>query len=312
MEDLGGPVRVLVAEDSETVRRLVGRLLARAGFEVIEAVDGIEAIRRCALDRPHVVVMDLEMPLCDGLTALDRIRRDPALADTQVILLTSTQDPQIARDALARGAVDVVRKPCHPGELVSRVERAAASFAAVAELRRRTATDELTGLPNRRGVEAVLAGLAAPYGEAVGLLLLDIDHFKAVNDTWGHVVGDGVLREVARRLDLAADPCTAARWGGEEFLVAGALRGHDELAGVAERLRAAVAAAPILVRSGPAGGLEVRVSIGAVLATRPSVADGSALAAADTALYEAKRTGRDRAVIATLTPDPGPEAALAP
>lgn len=290
----GGPRRVLVAEDSATQRRLLRRILERADFEVCEAVDGLDAITRCALDRPAVALLDVDMPGCDGLTVLRRLKGDPALADIQVVMLTAERSPATAAAGLAAGAADYVRKPCHPAELVERVRRALAGRQAIDDLRRRTATDELTGLPNRRGMESFLAGVGAHGSAGVGLLVVDVDHFKAVNDRWGHGVGDVVLRTVAARLARAWPPFAVARWGGEEFLAAGPATALDELVEVAERFRSAVGVHPIVV-PGDLPPLPVTVSVGAVLVDREGL-DAGAVDAADRALYEAKESGRDRVV----------------
>jgi len=293
VNDEAGQWRVLVAEDSATVRRLVGRILARAGFAVVEAEDGLDAVMRCALDRPDVVVLDVEMPRCGGMEALRQIKGHPDLAETEVVLLTGRQDPSDARAAFAAGASDYIRKPCDPGELVERVRRVAEARAARRELRDRSTTDELTGLPNRRGIEALLGALSLPTATAVGLLLVDIDHFKAVNDQWGHAAGDEVLRCVAARLGRAWPLFTVARWGGEEFLAAGPVLDAGELLTVAERFRLAVADAPFT-----AGGvtLRVTVSIGAALGRRGEP-ESAAVAAADEALYRAKEAGRNRVML---------------
>ena len=283
-----------MVEDSGTVRRLVSRILTRAGFVVTEAADGLEAVLRCALDRPDVVVLDVEMPRCGGLAALQQIKADPGLADTEVLVLTSRQDPADARAALAAGASDYVRKPCDPGEIVQRVRRLAEARTVRQELRTRSSTDELTGLPNRRGVETLLRALTVPESAFVGVALVDIDWFKRVNDQWGHVIGDQVLRAVAARLSGAWPVFTVARWGGEEFLAIGPVKDEGDLTDIAERFRVAVSVGPI--DAAPAR-LLVTVSIGAAVLSRGEGVD-TALEAADAALYEAKRQGRDRVMVA--------------
>ncbi|HVW31400.1 MAG TPA: diguanylate cyclase [Acidimicrobiia bacterium] len=253
----------------------------------------------CVLDRPDVVVLDLEMPRCGGMDALRQIKGDPDLADTEVVLLTGHRDAAGARAALAAGASDYIRKPCDPGELVERVRRVAEARSARRELRTRSSTDELTGLPNRRGIQPLLSGLILPATTAFGPLLANIDHFKAVNDEWGHAASDEVLRAVAARLSRAWPLFTVARWGGEEFLAVGPVLGPDELFEVAERFRLAVAATPVTLAGGPA--LAVTVSVGASLVERDGP-ESAAVAAADEALYRAKATGRNRVVVARQAP----------
>lgn len=288
---------VLVADDSVTVRRLLSRVLRRAGFEVIEAADGVEALVLVLTTRPVVAVLDHEMPGCTGMEVLRRLRTMDEVG-TAVLLLTGTEDRRVAAEALEAGAVDFVRKGCPPAELVARVRKAVEMHRLIADLDRRSSTDPLTGLPNRRGVEAVLAALAGPAGTHLGLLLVDVDRFKSVNDDHGHEVGDLVLQSVATRLAAAAAPFTAARWGGEEFLAAGRCIGWDELGWIGERLRMAISATPIRVASaGFEETLSITVSVGgALLADGADVAE--AIGVADACLYAAKASGRDRVVLA--------------
>jgi two-component system cell cycle response regulator len=158
-------------------------------------------------------------------------------------------------------------------------------------------TDALTGLHNRRYMEAHLGNLAqrAVHSErTMALLMIDIDHFKRVNDTYGHPVGDKVLRAVAERLQASLRPFdTVARWGGEEFMVV--MPEADEKVGrmVAERLRAAVEAAPIAV-DGIGEPLHVTVSVGAAAAGAKGFVPDELIRAADAALYRAKESGRNR------------------
>lgn len=289
---------VVVADDSTTVRSLVARLLTRAGFHVVEAVDGLDALAKIVLERPHLAVLDLEMPHCSGLEVLHRTRSEPELAGIPVIMLTASVDRTAAARALAAGAADYVRKPCDPAELVARVRRVADIRTHLDDLDRRSSTDPLTGLPNRRGLEPVLASLRGPVGSETAVIVVDLDHFKLVNDRMGHDAGDVVLRTVAGRLAGVAAPMTVSRWGGEEFVVVGRCAGRDGLVDVAERMRATVAATPITFEHrDELATVPVTVSVGGVLIGPDGDVD-RAFARADAALYEAKAAGRNRVVIA--------------
>jgi two-component system, cell cycle response regulator len=285
---------VLVADDSRSIRSWLARHLD-AHFTLVEACDGAEAVRLARTSRPDVVLLDVDMPVLDGHQALAAMRADGELADIPVVFLTGRSTTGDVVEGLALGAVDYLRKPCEPEELIARVrgalrlkERQDALRDENAALEAASATDELTGLGNRRALTARLAGLLADgrrAGQPVAVLVVDIDHFKRVNDTEGHLVGDEVLRGVASRLRSSVrDDQVLARWGGEEFVVASP-------ASVAERLRAVIAWEPVRVPGGR--GIPVTVSIGYAA----GLADADVLLRdADTALYTAKATGRDRCV----------------
>ena len=162
-------------------------------------------------------------------------------------------------------------------------------------------TDPLTGAANRRHVDDVLSVVLATEGEAVGVLLLDIDDFKVVNDRHGHRVGDEVLVEIVARLERAARPeDVVARWGGEEFLLV--CRSHDEEStrAVAERIHAAVSERPFRTTVGE---LPITISIGAVASHGLAQSPDPLIDAADAALLEAKRTGKNRTVIGSRPRD---------
>ena len=163
------------------------------------------------------------------------------------------------------------------------------------EIDRASRTDALTGAANRRhAAEALATELAA--GRPLGVLLLDVDHFKRVNDTYGHAAGDDVLVEVVRRASEAVRHSDlVGRWGGEEFIVLTDAADADVLARLGERVRAAVAAGPVAAGDER---IRVTVSIGAAIAGVPAPSADALVAAADAALYAAKDAGRDRVVLA--------------
>jgi diguanylate cyclase (GGDEF)-like protein len=297
-------VTVLVADDSLVIRAVVRSHLEEEGYTVEEAPDGVAAVERCLSVRPDVVLLDIEMPGLDGYQVLARLKADDAVRDTPVVFLTSRTGMADVVAALKAGAHDYLRKPFEPPELVARVAAAAQVKKLQDELRRRNAEldrltriDALTGLFNRRHLEEELVrqyAVARRGGAPVSVLLLDIDHFKRVNDTYGHPAGDAVLQEFAHRLrDAVRAIDTPGRWGGEEFLVV--LPGADSAAAltVAERIRRSTAAAPVVVAGTP---IPIRVSGGC--ATGPLDNPDIQVSQADSALYEAKLSGRDRVLAA--------------
>ncbi|MCW2616237.1 MAG: response regulator receiver modulated diguanylate cyclase [Frankiales bacterium] len=299
------PVTVLVADDSAVVRSLVRVELEDAGYVVVEAVDGAEALRMVAEHAPSVLLLDVEMPVLDGFATIVALKSDPATADLPVVFLTGRSDTGDVVEALRLGAHDYLRKPPETAELLARVSAAAEVTGLRRELRRRTEeldqqarTDHLTGLHNRRHLEEHLDALvtgARRHRHPFSVLLVDVDHFKRVNDTAGHDTGDRVLAGVSRRMAaVVRTEDVLGRWGGEEFLLLCPFTDLEGAVVLAERLRAAVAAEPV-------EGLAVTVSIGGSVLIRPGDDDrGALLRAADAHLYRAKGAGRDRCEVAVL------------
>ncbi len=294
---------LLLIEDSAVQRAAIREPLAATNlFDTIyEAEDGAEGLR-LLMARPYsMVVCDVEMPTLDGEKLLLTARQQPG-GGPPFLMLTGLRDPSRRAALLRNGARDVIGKPFDPRELVARVElhleivrlqcELAEKNAALAEL---ASTDGLTELPNRRKLNESLAlewKRAERYGHPLSVVIGDIDHFKRVNDEYGHPVGDRVLREVAatiRRQVRATD--VAGRWGGEEFLAVLTAPLQGAIA-AAENWRSAIAALSLDVAG--RGAVRVTISLGAAQRTLQMSGPDELIAAADAALYAAKRAGRDR------------------
>jgi two-component system, cell cycle response regulator len=296
--------RILVAEDSALLRRMIGDVLRSHGWEVLEAADGASALTMARAENPSVLLMAREMEGLDGMAVLDALRADPRTTDMPVVFVTGHTDARDLAEGLERGAHDYVRKPVDPVELVARIRTALRLRSLLDELARRNAeleqlarTDVLTGLANRRHADDVLRATIASarrHGRTLSAVLVDIDRFKSVNDVHGHAAGDAVLREIALRLaDGLREEDLAARWGGEEFLLL--LPDSPDAAVVCERLRASIAERPVNVH----GLLELRISASFGWAPWSGEETGEALVGrADVALYAAKAGGRDRTILA--------------
>jgi two-component system cell cycle response regulator len=233
----------------------------------------------------------------DGHATLIEMRADRDLQSLPVLFLTARTGGADLAAGLELGAQDYLRKPCDAAELTARVAMALRAKAQADAIARHSTTDVLTGLGNRRQMDETVAELTAMHdpGAAVTVIMLDVDHFKAVNDTYGHAVGDVVLKIVAGRLRGALDKgVSVARWGGEEFVVVAVGLGGAQAHALADHVRQAVSHTPF--STGVDQTIIVTVSAGCAIA--PLSAFSAALEAADGALYEAKRAGRNCVVVA--------------
>lgn len=294
---------VLVADDSRLVRRIIAGCLTEAGHQVAEADNGAVALamlERCAFD---VVITNLNMPELGGLGLLETVRQRRLGAE--VVILTGADGMESAVKALRLGAHDYLLKPpARLEEVVLTVERALEkkrlrdeNARLLRELAALSRTDFLTGLPNRRTLDESLAReltRTQRYGTPLSVAMFDLDHFKKVNDTHGHHAGDAVLREFAKLAqETFRDADAVYRFGGEEFAL---LLPHSDLEGAriaCQRFVERVAKAPFHTGSGT---LSVTCSIGLTTVRASDKNPAELLARADRALYQAKKTGRNRVV----------------
>lgn len=292
--------KILIADDSLTVRAVIRNDLEDEGYQVDEALDGVGAVERCRQDPPDVVLLDVEMPGLDGYEVLASIKNDPDLKDIPVVFLTGRSEMDDVVAALRGGAHDYLKKPFETPELLARVGSALQVKRLQDELRLRNAeldrlsrTDPLTGLYNRRHLDEQLERLhndSVRHQDTLCVLLLDLDHFKQINDTFGHPSGDQVLRLFADRLrrELRAGD-VAGRWGGEEFLIILPRTDHQDGCVLAERVRSATSSELMV-----ADGHQIDVTISGGLAVGPADSITTVIELADSCLYQAKAAGRNR------------------
>ena len=284
---------VLIADDSATVRALVRLELELAHYAVIEADNGHDAVAMAKANDVSVILLDVQMPGLDGHGALSALKGDARTRDVPVVFLSGSGTSADLVAALQEGAHDYLRKPPEPAELLARVSSAFRMKQLQDQLRDRAAeldsisrTDHLTGLHNRRHAQEHLQSVLAAakrHHLPLSLLLLDVDHFKQVNDTRGHAGGDDVLFEVAQVLSREVrTEDVVARWGGEEFVVIASHADVEAAQHLAERLRLAVEQS-----------CGVTISIGGASV----VGAGDLLPVADRNLYAAKDAGRNRCVV---------------
>jgi two-component system cell cycle response regulator len=294
---------VLIADDDPESIDLVGTILASEGHHLLSATHADEVLRQARLHQPDLILMDLEIPGMDGLSVAQALRHDPRTQHIPVIFVTASTALENKLRALREGANDYITKPYYREELLARINVALRLKALQDALRERNqllaelAThDELTRLYNRRHLVQRLSEevpRAKRYRLPLSCLLLDLDHFKRVNDTYGHPAGDAVLRQIASILRSSVRSVdVVGRYGGEEFLIILPQTGAEGARVLAERIRQRVEQEPFDI-----GGQTIHctTSIGLAAASDGEVPDADDLIAeADRALYHAKAMGRNR------------------
>jgi diguanylate cyclase (GGDEF)-like protein len=294
---------VLVVDDEPDKRLLLAFALENEGYEVYTAADGVAGLAAVELHQPDLIVTDVMMPRMDGYEMIRRVRANPQTKFIPVIIQSAARvEGRDVRLGSELGALGYLTDPTDLDLLRARARTLLELKQYLDSCQEAAFTDHLTGLANRRRFERQLEREVARterYGRPFCLLLVDIDNFKGVNDTYGHDAGDEALRRVANVIQSGTRGIdTGARIGGDEFAVI--LPETDLVHGleVAERLRAAIAALDL----GPAG--RITASLGAAELPACTRTGEELRAAADAALYEAKRGGRDRAATAPVLENP--------
>ncbi|MBL8566585.1 MAG: PleD family two-component system response regulator [Hyphomicrobiaceae bacterium] len=299
--------RVIVLEDSAIEQKKMGDTLSAAGNIVIGAATTAEANAAALQSPPDLFIVSLGLRQEDALRFCSHLRSNEATRHLPVLLVISDTDIARLAKGLDIGVNDYITRPYDRNELLARVrtqvrrrrfqDRLRANYQRGLEM---ALTDSLTALYNRRYMVTHLPGVMAQMQAAdkpLALFMIDIDHFKRVNDSYGHPTGDAVLRAVSRRIvDTVRQVDTVARMGGEEFLVVMPDARPDVALKVADRLRQAVADEQVPDARVPGGKLSVTVSVGVALA-RPEDTPDNLIARADAALYRAKQDGRNRVVM---------------
>jgi diguanylate cyclase (GGDEF)-like protein len=287
-------------EDDMTSRLMLGATLKKLGHEVTATSDGREAWD--ALDKEHfpLILSDWMMPNMDGVDLCRLTRAESRPQYTYIILMTALSGKTNYLEAMAAGADDFITKPYDEEQLAARLHVAQRILALLEKLRSQAMFDELTGLLNRAAIIESLSqelDRGARDGKQLGVVLLDVDHFKGVNDIYGHAVGDAVLKEVAGRLKNSLRVYEkVGRYGGEEFLVVAPDCNGCSVVTLAERVREWISGAAI--NTGYEA-LPMSCSLGTAVSDAATKEDADAIIArADAALYRAKANGRNRTELA--------------
>jgi diguanylate cyclase (GGDEF)-like protein len=307
-------MKVLIADDDPTSRWLLEKAVQGFGHQVVSACDGAQAWERFLQDGFHFVITDWVMPGCDGLELCRRIRQAARADYVYIIMVTSSGSPDDLITGMSAGADDFIVKPLNGRELQVRMRAAERILNLQRELRQKneeletvnarlhcvSRLDALMQIGNRLAFEETLADFhhrALRYGEPFGVVMCDVDHFKAYNDSHGHPAGDEVLREIAAAIRSSLRTSDRAfRYGGEEIALLLPEQSFPETLVLAERLRATVESLQ-LPRADLGNGAVVTISCGVSACPGDSLPipdRDTVLAWADQALYTAKALGRNR------------------
>jgi diguanylate cyclase (GGDEF)-like protein len=303
-------VEILIAEDDLVSRKLLKATLEKWGYDVVACADGKEAwdiIQKG--DAPKLLILDWMMPEIDGVELCSRLRKMQSTEYQYIILLTARVQKEDVVTGLDAGADDYITKPFDKQELQVRL-RAGRRILDLQEqlllaqdkLREQAIHDPLTGLLNRRAIQERLENELSRIRREnipISVVMLDLDRFKNVNDTYGHMAGDFVLRQVSSRMvSVIRDYDTVGRYGGEEFFLI--FPGCDQkmVVDLSERIRSSIADIPMNTSEGV---FSITASLGtATLIDSVEITPDDLIAAADAALYKAKDNGRNRIESAPL------------
>lgn len=294
-------MKVLIAEDQIQTSKILAGLLDSWGYEVFVVHDGKAALDALqAINSPRLALLDWQMPGLDGIEVCRHVRSQADSPYTYLMIMTGQGGRQQMLEGLEAGADDFLSKPVDDAELKVRLAAGRRVISLQEQLRDLATRDALTTLWNRSAVLNLLnneLSRGGREGKPAGVILADLDHFKRINDTLGHLAGDHVLREVSRRMLTSLRPYDLiGRFGGEEFLIV--LPGCDRLTTyrLAERLRVSVSEEPFVWEGEP---LDITLSLGVAAWLGGQQANAiELLRTADEALYQAKRSGRNQTVLA--------------
>jgi diguanylate cyclase (GGDEF)-like protein len=312
-------LRILVVDDERSILMLLQHLLIKMGHTVVTAKNGLEGLGKVADFKPQLIITDWVMPEMDGIEFCKALRQNPAAKNIYVVIVTAQVSTEQLVEAFEAGADDYINKPLNFKVLAARLRagqrvvqlqedlefdrRQLRKFAAELEasnqhLQQLALTDVLTELPNRRNANEQLDrewAIAERTGRPLSCMMIDIDYFKLINDTYGHNVGDDVLKQLANILrSTVRKQDMVCRLGGEEFLVICPDSPPENAFQYAERLRLSVAGSTIHSEASP--NIRITVSIGLAYKNPELSSVDMLLQLADRRLYAAKAAGRNKTV----------------
>jgi two-component system cell cycle response regulator len=309
---------ILLVEDNKAQATIISDCLAKSGYRVVHVDNGMSAIKVAKSEKVDLVLLDLILPDLEGKEVCRWLKLNPDTKNIPIIMLTAKGESNDKVAGLEAGADDYLQKPFDENELNARIYARLRVKLQQDELQQKNRDletmltqvealaimDSLTGLFNRRRFEAILSSefkKSVRYLQPLSCMMIDIDHFKEINDQYGHQAGDEVLQEVARLIQSSIrEVDTPARWGGEEFVVVSPNTSQGNAIRAAERILKSISS-QAFASLGPHQRLSVSIGIAGIPA--PDIQTPERLLhAADLALYQAKRKGRARIEISGETP----------
>ena len=293
---------ILVVDDIKSNLQIIGEILDDAGYATTFATSGKQALERIFVADPDLVLLDLMMPDMNGLKVCEILNKDSSYQDIPIIFLTASNEQNHLLQAFEKGAVDYIVKPFNSRELLARVKtHLELKYTrdelkkALAELEKLATTDPLTGIANRRHLLTLGErefSRVCRYDRPFSILMLDLDRFKNINDTYGHAIGDEVLKKMAEvTLSVLRTVDYFGRFGGEEFVILLPETNMKDAIEVAERIGHKIAAMQFIHLEQT---INITTSIGVATYQIGDTTIDNILRRADEALYQAKRLGRDR------------------
>jgi diguanylate cyclase (GGDEF)-like protein len=295
-------ITILVIDDDASIHTAVERRLEGVVDQVLKADSPTKGLRIAIQEKPDVILLDINMPQIDGFKVCRNLQENPTTHDIPILFLTADDNPANLAKALDAGGSDYISKPFNAIELEARVRVALRTKRMVDLLQEKARIDALTGLNNRAAMDDALAAATSAFqrtGHSVALLMIDLDHFKKINDSYGHGVGDDVIRKVGASIRAGCRPYDmACRFGGDEFGVIVAENDTACAEQISKRILGQIG--NIKIR---AGGDEIKVICSGGLAQATNMPidfePADLLKAADEALYRAKSEGRNRLIVAS-------------
>ena len=297
--------RVLIIDDSKQIHALIKSRLEGEGLELHSCFSAEQGIATAGQLLPDLILVDMEMPDVDGFEICRRLKAQQATMTIPIVFLTGVGSPQEKLRALDVGAVDFVSKPFDPAELRARVRAALRTKYLLDLLHKKAMIDGLTGLWNRTYFDQTLAAqtsLARRSGQAVSIVMADLDNFRSINDRFGHLTGDEALRVVAACMQATCRiEDVVCRFNGETFAIIVPNTPADRASIMCERLRKKIGELKLTHR-----GMPVALTCSFGIADLATCGDTQILQSATSALALAKQTGRNRTEIAAPIPAPPP------